>query len=335
MTPSPIRMAFIGAGLFARDTHVPSLLELDETYIVTAVCSRTRQSAEALAALLPYPVDITTDMDGIFTRDDVDVINVVLPIQMLAEVVEKAINSGKHVVSEKPIATTIARGRELIALARADGQQWMVAENWRYEPMFAQAGEIIRDGGPGKVMVFDWVQHIMVDPQNKYYHTSWRREGDFPGGFLLDGGVHHVAALRQVLGEVESVTAMMTQQRDDLPPADTLTATLQMASGAIGTYTITFAAGSKVPQALNIVGSAGWMRVNRESLTAEFNGERVERSAKKPDGVRNEFEALAKTLNEGIAHVNSPEEALQDVAVMEAMFESARTGRRVEVARIV
>lgn len=333
MTPSPIRMAFIGAGLFARDTHVPSLLELGDTYVITAVCSRTRQSAEALAALLPYPVDITTDMDGIFSREDVDVINIVLPIPMTADVVEKAINSGKHVVSEKPVAPTMARGRELVSLPRGNGQQWMVAENWRYEPMFAQASQIVDK--LGQIVLFDWVQHISVDRQNKYYHTPWRREGDFPGGFLLDGGVHHIAAIRQILGEVESVTAMMAQQRDDLPPADTLTATLRMVSGAIGTYTISYAAGSKVPQGLNIVGMDGWMRVNRDALTAEYLGTRVEHTSKKPDGVRAEFEALAKTLHEGIAHVNSPEQALQDVAVMEAMFESARTGQRVEVTRVV
>ena len=81
-----------------------------------------------------------------------------------------------------------------------------------------------------------------LKPGNKYYHTDWRRSGTFPGGFLLDGGVHHVAALRQVVGEIVSVSAEVRQVRADLPPADTLSAALEFESGVIGSYSVTYAA---------------------------------------------------------------------------------------------
>ncbi len=335
MNDSPIRIGFIGAGLFARDVHVPSLLSLEDTYQIVAVQSRTRDSAEKLAEIVPYAVDITTDMDALLARDDIDVVALLLPIPLLPDAVEKALKSGKHVVSEKPIAPDVATGKRLLALPRADGQQWMVAENWRYEAMYQQAGEIVDSGVLGAPIVFNWAIHIAVNPDNKYYHTAWRRSGDFPGGFLLDGGVHHIAAIRQILGEVDSVTAMVTQAKDDLPPADTLVATLRMKSGALGTYTVTYAATGQMPDMLDIVCAKGSMRVNREVLKAVHGEEQIMPVPQKPDGVSEEYRALALTLNGGSAHINTPEQALQDVAVLEAMLESARTGAMVTIEQVV
>lgn len=331
----PIRIAFIGAGIFAQDTHLPSLLELDDTYHIAAVYSRTESTAQAFAENVPYKTDITTDLDAVLERDDIDVLNIVLPIQIMPEIVEKALRSGKHVISEKPIAPTVAQGKHLLSVPRQEGQLWMVAENWRYEMKFEQAGSIVGGEKFGKPLVFDWAIHIPVDTENKYYHTAWRRSGDFPGGFLLDGGVHHVAAIRTVVGKIVEVTAMVTQHSPDLPPADTLAATLKMANGAIGTYTITYAGSSHQAQYLNVLCERGIMHVNREHFRALWGDDQIMPVKVAPHGVREEFRALAESIHAGKPHKNTPEQALQDVAVVEAMLESARTGQRVLVEQFV
>jgi len=95
---------------------------------------------------------------------------------------------------------------------------------------------LVRAGAIGGSLLASWMLPISVKPDNKYYHTAWRRSGTFPGGFLLDGGVHHAAILRQVVGEIASISAEVKQLRVDLPPADTLSASLAFANGAVGSY---------------------------------------------------------------------------------------------------
>ncbi|NJN84602.1 MAG: Gfo/Idh/MocA family oxidoreductase, partial [Caldilineaceae bacterium] len=148
-----------------------------------------------------------------------------LPIGVMPDAVAKLLATGKHVISEKPIAPTIAAGRRLIAQHNAPkGQVWMVAENWRYEAAFQQAGQRVRAGEIGTPVTCHYAVNMAIPPSSKYFHSAWRRAGDFPGGSLLDAGVHHIAALRTVVGEIDAVNAVVTQVDQTLPPADTLSA---------------------------------------------------------------------------------------------------------------
>src|SRR5690606_19263869 len=121
-----------------------------------------------------------------------------LPINAMPDAVEKALRAGKHVVSEKPMAPTVARGQALLACERSD-RVWMVAENYRYIKAYAAAAEILASGRLGRPLLCHWAAPSVLAPDNKYYQTDWRRSGDLPGGFLLDGGVHYAAALRMIL----------------------------------------------------------------------------------------------------------------------------------------
>ncbi len=100
-----------------------------------------------------------------------------------------------------------------------------------------------------------------MNQENRYYNTAWRRESAFPGGFVLDGGVHHMAVLRLILGEITEVSAVSRLIRADLAPVDSLNAALVFESGLTGMYSITYAAGSPWPAMLHIVGD--WRRAAR------------------------------------------------------------------------
>ncbi len=328
----PIRLALAGAGLFARDAHVPVLNTLSDRFEVVAVYSRTRESAEKLQALLTHPVEIYTDLDLMLQRSDVEAVDLILPIEQLPEGVEKALAAGKHVISEKPVAPDVAIGRRLLQFARAYPQLvWMVAENDRYEAAFRRAGELVRAGAIGRPLLASWMLPISVKPDNKYYHTAWRRSGTFPGGFLLDGGVHHAAILRQVVGKIASISAEVKQLREDLPPADTLSASLAFANGAVGSYTVTYASGAPFRTAVEVVGDSGALRVSHDLLEISAEGNMQSVAVERSNGVEAEFAAFAAAVREGKPHVNSALEALRDVAVVEAMLKSGQEGRRVAV----
>ncbi len=330
-----IRIAFIGAGIFAREAHLPALQALGETYTVAAIYSRTEATAQRLANQIERPVDITTDIDALMARDDIDAVNIILPIHLMPDVIHKALDARKHIISEKPAAPDLATGRALLAHhAQHPELVWMVAENWRYEPVMVQAAAIVSDGEIGRPVLAQLDQHIAMTPDNKYYHTPWRREGAFPGGFIMDGGVHHVALLRMILGEIVAVHATARQMHPDLPPLDTLNAVLEFADGFTGSYSVTYAADSPWTQTLHIVGEEGAVLMDRESI--HIICDTGERTLALPahQGVQEELAAFADAINQGTAHRNTAREGLQDVAVIEAMLLSARTGKRATVERV-
>jgi predicted dehydrogenase len=264
----------------------------------------------------------------------VDAVDIVLPIEQLAAAVDMALAAGKHIISEKPITPTVEEGKKLLSVySHHQSQVWMVAENWRYESAFVRAATAIEQ--IGRPYLCHWALHLGVLPGAKYYITEWRRSGTFPGGFLMDGGVHHVAAMRLVVGEISHVSALAAQMRPDLPPSDTLTASLQFDFGLLGSYSVTYANTAPFPSHLTIIGENGALQVNRDFLEVTVDGQKEALPLAPSQGVTDELAAFANAVREGASHRNSPGQALQDVAVVEAMLGSAKTGMRVKVERFV
>jgi predicted dehydrogenase len=331
---STVGIGLIGAGTFARKAHVPSFKALSHLFRVVAVCSRTRQSAEELAAMFESPVDVCDDVAALLARPDVEAVDIILPIPLLPAMIERCLAAGKHVISEKPIAPTVAEGQALLEqYAHHPDQVWMVGENWRYDQAFQAAGQVIRDGIIGRPMLCEWSLQLPIMPGSPGHRTTWRRTGDFPGGFLIDGGVHHVAGLRMVLGEIESVTATVAAHRPDLPPADTLSATLRFANGAVGSYSVSYAARSGLAESsLHVVGSEGSLRVAADTLTLwTVNDETSTRTFPPHQSVERELVAFGEAIRSGASHCNTPKEGLRDLAVIEAMLTAAEQGERQPV----
>ena len=331
----PVRIALIGAGAFVRKAHAPSLLELGDAVQIAAVYSRTRRSAETVAETIPYEVDIYTDIGALLADGRIDAVDIVLPIPLLPEVVSQALAAGKHVFSEKPIAQTVCEAQTLIAASRSYGDRvWMVGENWRYEEAFQEAARAVQAGRIGQPLFCDLSLQLPIKAD--YQGATWRNSGEVRGGYLLDGGVHHVAGLRVLLGEIESVCALTASQREDLPPADTMSTALRFRNGVVGTYFITYAVGSSLgTDAVHIGGSEGSLRVSRGELVLERDGACERQEFNVLISVREELAAFVAAVRDGSPHRNSPQEALQDLAVVEAMLASAQTGTLQRVARHV
>lgn len=332
----PIRLAVIGAGIFTRDAHLPALLAHGDRFRVVGIYSRTRDNAAARAAQLPYPVDVYDQIPALLARPDVEAVAIVLPIDQLPAAVDLALAAGKHVISEKPIAPTLEQADRLLSIYRNHpGQVWMVGENWRYEAAFEAAADLVTTGAIGRVLTVNWALHIAMLPgQNKYYATDWRRAGTFMGGFLLDGGVHYVAALRLIAGEIERVAAFGAAFRPDLPPADTLAGALHFSSGAVGSLVVTFATEFNGPHPdLLLVGDQGTLAINRTGLTLT-TAAGTDHRAIASHAVEREYAAFAAAIRDGQPHRNTPEAAAADLRVVAALLRSWETGQAVTVADV-
>lgn len=336
MARDPVRLALVGAGLFVRDGHLPALKKLGNAFKIVAIFSRTEKTARARAADCPGPVDIYTDLDALLERADIEAVDVALPIQNVPDGVKAALKAGKHVISEKPMAPSVAIGRELLdAYQSYPGQVWMVAENVRYDPGYVKAAEIVRSGELGDPVMAHWAIHADMTSANQYYSTPWRRSGEFQGGYILDGGVHQVAGFRLVVDEISAVSSFVTQVRSDLPPADSMAASFCFDNGALGTFTISYATGNPWNSGLHVLCSKGALRATGREL--EVTRGRATESVALPgsNGIQGELAAFAAAIRRGEAQIDTPQQALQDVAVIEAMMRAGQSGRREPVERIV
>lgn len=137
--------------------------------------------------------DAGQNIDALLARTDIQAVIVVLPINQQPSIILKALEAGKHVISEKPVAPTVKEGIKLIKTYeshyKSKGLIWRVAENFEAEPGLRAAGKAIADQKIGKVCFWNMQVLNNVETDSMWYNTSWRTVPEYQGGFLLDGGV--------------------------------------------------------------------------------------------------------------------------------------------------
>lgn len=326
MPDAPLRVALVGAGTFVRRAHVPALEALSDRISVEVVCARRRERAREVAARFGAATRAVDSVDAVLDDDSVEVALVALPIPLQPAVVRACLAAGRHVISEKPIATDLETARSLVAFHETCGPEWMVAENWRYEACFVEAARRLHAGEIGRPVQAVWSLHVAIRPGHPYHTTSWRRDGGVPGGFLLDAGVHYVAVLRMLFGEPTAVVATTRATREDLPPADTLAALLRFEGDVTVSLSLSFGARDGERSGLLVVGEDGWLRVGGGRVLRGRGEDREEVDLGYPTGIRAEWGAFVDRIRSGRAQRNTPGEALADVRVVLALLRSAETG---------
>jgi predicted dehydrogenase len=151
---------------------------------------------------------------------------------------------------------------------------------------------------------------------------------EYQGGFLLDGGVHFVAATRLLLkgagGRIERLSAFTGQLQEHLPPADTLNATLLLSNGSSGTLSISFGTTDKGSEYV-VACENGSVHVSMGKVTVTKDGKVVEEKEFKDEGngVKQEIKGWAESLESGKwKPEQSGEEALGDLEVIESALRS-------------
>ncbi|KAL7009267.1 hypothetical protein EMMF5_000897 [Cystobasidiomycetes sp. EMM_F5] len=274
--------------------HLPAILKCQDLSL-KAVYSRSEGSAQSLAAAsrkLGLPgIDVYHGSDGlakVLSRDDIQTVVVCLPITFQPEIIQAAWRAGKNVISEKPIAKDVATAKQLIDIYettyRSTGIQWIIAEQFPYETAYVKVHEMLSQGVIGELRSFSLEWNNNVTPENPYYNTAWRKNPEYQGGFLLDGGVHFVAGIRYLLSalgvQMASVSAFNCLIRDDLAPFDTLQGVIKTDNERVGgTFIISMAHEVSKPSGYVIRGSKAIITV--KSKQAEEMAEPPSRATKK------------------------------------------------------
>jgi predicted dehydrogenase len=273
-----VRIGFIGSG-FARRVQLPGLVSVPGTR-ATAIASGRRANAEAVAREFGVP-HVFSDGVELAQSADVDLVIVSSTPDSHARYAIAALEAGKHVLCEKPMAVDAYEASQMLAAAerRPDRFAW-VDHELRYEPNRRRARELIRSGAIGEVrhLELSLKPYLRGDgrPQASDAPWTWWFDGARGGGILGAVGSHLVDLCRfwtgsevaYVAGLVETFVAERTDESGVKRPvtADDFTSSVvRMASGAVATITLSTVAHHGPGHMAQVTGSEGTLLLTGET----------------------------------------------------------------------
>ncbi|MCW2982658.1 MAG: oxidoreductase, partial [Conexibacter sp.] len=225
--PAPLRVALAGYGLAGSAFHAPLIAATDGLELA-AVVTRDPGRRAQLAAEHPQAVAVDALADAL---DAVDVVAIASPNRFHAELAQAAIEAGRHVIVDKPLAVTAADAGALAAAARAAGVVLSVFHNRRWDDDFLTLRRVAGEGRLGTLLRVE-SRFDRWRPQIR--QGAWREHADPAdgGGLLLDLGSHLVDQMVQLLGPVSTVYAELDVRRPGAAVEDDVFLALAHAGGA-------------------------------------------------------------------------------------------------------
>ncbi|NOU72876.1 gfo/Idh/MocA family oxidoreductase [Paenibacillus sp. LMG 31458] len=260
--------------------------DLDKSVEMKAICGRDEANVKEAAERFGWS-EYETDWRALIARSDIDLIDVNAPSNSHKEIVMAAIQAGKHVFCEKPLALNLQDAREMLSAAEKAGIVHAVCFNYRYLPAVQLAKQLIDEGRLGEIHHYraTYLQDWLVDPG---FPLAWRLQKEVAGsGSHGDLNAHCVDLARYLIGDIDRVvgqqktfvkqrpiaksmvglTAVSSDEMGAVTVDDATSFLAQFKNGALGTFEATrFATGWKNGNTFEIYGSNGAVRFNLERL---------------------------------------------------------------------
>jgi predicted dehydrogenase len=236
-----IRMGIIGIGNMG-SAHAISLLRGDVPEIELVAVADTRQSRREWAkeALSP-DIQIFEDGDKLIESKCCDAVLVATPHYDHPRFVIKALNSGMHVISEKPAGVYTGQVREMNEVAEKSDKVFAVMFNQRTNHVYRKMKEIVESGEYGRIKRVNWIVTDWYRTQAYYNSGGWRATWDGEGGgVLLNQCPHNLDLLQWICGMPVKVCAFCHNGKwHDIEVEDDVTAYLEFENGATGVFVTT------------------------------------------------------------------------------------------------
>ena len=327
-----IRYAVVGLGHIAQVAVLPAFAHARRNSRLTAVVSGDRTKRREIAKR--YRLDQT------FTYDEfdeclraVDAVYIALPNSMHAEYTIRAAHAGVHVLCEKPMAVTAAECRRMIAACRKADVKLMIAYRLHFETLNLAAMDLARSGRLGALKFFNSSFSMTVR------RGDIRTKRAYGGGTLYDIGVYCINAARNLFrGEPTQVSAVSVNSGlSALAEIDETTAAiLRFGDERVATFVTSFNASDVA--SYRVVGTKGDLHAEpayeyAEGLeyTLTIDGKATHKAFARRDQFAPEILYFSDCILRDREPEPSGEEGLQDVRIVEALYQSARSGRPVTI----
>jgi predicted dehydrogenase len=314
-----LRIGVLGAARITPAALIKPAKENAEV-AVAAVAARDVSRARAFAA--KYGIaQVHNSYEALLTDPDLDAVYNPLPTGLHGRWTRAAIAAGKHVLCEKPFTANAAEAREVADLAEKSGRVVMEAFHYRYHPFALRVEEIIASGELGKLqrVEVDWCFLMPKFSHNRYNYS-------LAGGALMDLGCYAVDMVRTFGGSTPEVVSAHAKLRS--PEVDrAMTAELRFAAGHTGRVHCSMWSTDLPRLTAKVVGDRGELRLNplipfQRFSVRSTNGKRVENF-----GVRATYayqlEAFAAAVLRGEPVKTTPEDAIENMTVIDAIYRAA------------
>lgn len=333
-----IRVAILGAGI-GRE-HLEAYRALPNLFSVGTVVDQDAARAESIRAGDSFTVE--TEVQAALDDPQIDLIDICLPPHLHVPVTLQALSAGKHVICEKPLATSMADVDRIRKAAADSGRRVFPVFQYRWGPALAQLRGLMAAGLTGAPQVGAIETHWSRGAD--YYAVPWRGTwAGEQGGAVLGHAIHNHDLMTHFMGPVANLSAMTTTRVNPIETEDCAAISFQMTNGALCTSSITLGAATDETRIRFVFerltatsgttpyasGAANWQFVARAPDDQHKVDACLATTAPEPIGFEGFLTAIAKEMAGQDSHAVSLEEGAASVALVTAIYHAARSGDRV------
>lgn len=340
ITDRKIRLALVGCGRIAKN-HLGAVARHSERIELVAACDVNAKALEAaVAGTGARGYARLTDM---LAETNADIVSICTPSGLHADQATEIALSGRHVITEKPMATRWADGKRMVAACDAAGVRLLVVKQNRRNATLQLLKRAVERKRFGRIYMVA-VNVFWTRPQEYYDSAKWRGTWEFDGGALMNQASHYVDLLDWLIGPVESVQAYTATLARDIEVEDTAAMALRWRSGALGTMSVTMLAYPKnMEGSITILGEYGTVRIGGLAVNEvqhwEFADEDPEDATVKAANYETTsvygfghpfyYDNVIKALRGEAEPETDGREGLKSLELLIAAYLSARDGTRI------
>ena len=247
-----LRIGIVGLGM-AVTPHAKGLLDLSDRAEVAYAFSPSERRRAAFGERFPFP--LCDRLETILDDNTVDAVLVLTPANTHLDIARRCAQAGKHVLLEKPVEITTARGEELVSVCRRAGVTLGIVLQHRFRPAGAKLAELIAAEEIGDIVGCSTVIRLWR-PQGYYDEPgrgSFARDG---GGVLISQGIHTLDLMLSLAGRLDEVAGYATTSPvHRMETEDMVCAAVRFANGAFGTIDATTTAYPGFAERIEIIGT--------------------------------------------------------------------------------
>ena len=334
------RIGLIGAGGIVTGSHLPAYAQ--RGWRVSCIASRTGAGAKAAAERFGIPV-ATGDWHDVIDADDVDVIDISLPVHLQPEVCRAAFAAGKHVLVQKPMALDLDTARALVEEAEDAGIVFAVNQNGRFDPSIRAAKALLDQGMFGHVVL------ATMELRTRQPWQSFWESTAYPRLMVLGMSIHHLDQFRLLFGEPDAVTCVTARYPGQPWPGESIASyTLHYPDGMLAMslddgfpwlpdWSVTWRIEGTDAIALGRIGwpTGGYSEIKYATASAPSEWvEPVLTGKWFPDAFAGTMGALFDAIAIGTEPSNSGRDNLKTLRLVEACYQSAAQRRTVPIEEI-
>ena len=340
ITHRPIRFALMGCGRISAN-HIAALQQHQARAELVAVCDN--RPAALAAAVAKTGAAGFDSLDALLAGSNADIVVLATPSGLHPLQAMRAAADGRHVLSEKPMATKFEQGMAMVHACRDAGVKLFVVKQNRLNTTLQLLKTAVDGGRFGRIYMVN-VNVFWTRPQSYYDDAPWRGRWDMDGGAFLNQASHYVDMVDWLVGPVDSVHAYTATLARDIEAEDTGVMSLRLRSGALASVNVTMLTHKKnFEGSITLLGERGTVRVGGVAVNKiehwEFDTPHEDdaKVASASYGVESVYgpghplyyDNVINTLR-GEAHAEvDGYEGLRSLEVLIAAYRSARDGTRV------